>query len=681
MLTTQRVTHIRVPPHRRCFMAFVVLISALSAVRAADPPNAKRLPVPDNAARDKALASVRNVFKTDIDKAKTPAEQTTLSEKLAKVARETKDDPVARFVLWQLATELATKAGDINAAFAALDEVAKNYDVDELSVKSRTFASLVPRLTVKNYRDALVFVPDLLGRAAGGDRYDVAAAIVDATDTLVDKFGDAGVKKEWTPIKREVEGLKKSYADVPAANKTLDGKVTDPAANLIVGRYLLAKGDWEQAMSYLALSNDPQYQDVAVKELSQPKDFAGRLAIADGWWTVGEADKTLLKDRFQAHAAEWYQLSLADASGLTKVKIQTRLTEAGKIAKPPLAIKASLKSVPTSFTNSIGMKLNLIPAGEFLMGSPETERGHNGTERQHRVKITKPFYMAVYPVAQEEYEKVMGTNPSRFAINGDHREKVVGLRTGRFPVENVTWFDAQDFCNRLGNREAKLYRLPTEAEWEYACRSGTTTAFNFGDACNGTQGNCKGTVPYGNIDKGPNLARPTPVGMYKPNALGLYDMHGNIWQWVTDWHIDDYYGKSPLQDPTGPASALDRVTRGGAWDTDPIICRSAERGHTSPANHNPNLGFRVIRDISTEQSSKREVAPTVVVSARWGDGTIWADVTKIAQEAVAKGDLVWANNDYFKGDPTPGKRKHLEVTYEKDGRRSTVKIEENEAFK
>jgi len=223
-------------------------------------------------------------------------------------------------------------------------------------------------------------------------------------------------------------------------------------------------------------------------------------------------------------------------------------------------------------TNSIGMKMVLIPAGEFMMGSPE---GEGGTlERpQHRVRITKPFYLGVYEVTQEQYEKVMGANPSEFL--GPTR-----------PVERVTWDGAVNFCRKLGQQEGKSYRLPTEAEWEYACRAGTTTQYGFGD-------DVSALGEYAWYNK--NAKSTHPVGGKRANGWGLYDMHGNVREWCADWHAPGYYAVSPAEDPIGPDSGTTRVLRGGAWTDRPVVLRSGFRDCVKPVTRRSVSGFRAAR--------------------------------------------------------------------------------------
>jgi formylglycine-generating enzyme required for sulfatase activity len=229
-------------------------------------------------------------------------------------------------------------------------------------------------------------------------------------------------------------------------------------------------------------------------------------------------------------------------------------------------------------TNSIGMKLRLIPAGEFMMGSPATESGRSDNETQHRVTLTKPFYLGVTEVTQEQYQKVMVTNPS----------KVKGPQN---PVERVNWAEAVEFCGKLSAMPAEktaghVYRLPTEAEWEYACRSGTATAYGFGD-------DASRLGDYGWFE-GNSDSRTHPVGEKKPNAWGLYDMHGNVWEWCQDRYGD--YPSGSATDPTGATSDLYRVRRGGGWYGNAGYCRSAGRGRgDSPEGRYDRLGFRVLR--------------------------------------------------------------------------------------
>jgi formylglycine-generating enzyme required for sulfatase activity len=244
--------------------------------------------------------------------------------------------------------------------------------------------------------------------------------------------------------------------------------------------------------------------------------------------------------------------------------------------------------------NSIGMRLVRIPAGEFLMGSPDTEANADEDERpQHRVRISRPFFLGCYEVTQAEYQLVMGSNLSWFSSEGGGREQVTGKGTARYPVDMVSWEDAVEFCRRLSaipeERAARrVYRLPSEAEWEYACRAGSKTSFATGETISSREAN---------IANGRSLAPeegvPVPVGSFRPNAFGLYDMHGNVWEWCSDWYAFTYYQSSPQVDPPGPQGGTGHVVRGGDWHFGPQTARSANRDFIRATRRDLGNGFRV----------------------------------------------------------------------------------------
>jgi formylglycine-generating enzyme required for sulfatase activity len=276
-------------------------------------------------------------------------------------------------------------------------------------------------------------------------------------------------------------------------------------------------------------------------------------------------------------------------------------------ALPPLAASLSSAGGPTpdaevlDLGGGVKLELVLIQPGTFRMGSPEGEKERNPFERdfdaeqRHEVEITRPFYLGKYPVTQEQYQALTGKNPSHFSRGGDGKDRVKGLADRdlrRLPVEGIHWDDAQAFCRLLRRKTGKDCRLPTEAEWEYACRAGTSTPFHFGASLNGEQANCDGRSPYGTDRKGPYLGRTTPVGSYPPNAFGLFDMHGNVWQWCQDYYgpYGDLGKKDPLR---GEKDKQERhVLRGGSWYTRAMRCRAAARLPDAP-DCRDDLGFRV----------------------------------------------------------------------------------------
>ena len=290
-----------------------------------------------------------------------------------------------------------------------------------------------------------------------------------------------------------------------------------------------------------------------------------------------------------------------------------------KKAKEHQAAWAKYLGMPVEITNSIGMRLVLIPPGEYGMGSPkeviEDEMLTPGTEDWwyksalpgegplHRVQITKPFYLGEQAVTQEEYQRVMGTNPSDYSATGHHKDEVRGQDTKRLPVENVSWDHAAEFGRKLSEMPEekalrRIYRLPSEAQWEYACRAGTTGRWYFSPASavrtprEEKKNEEKMLSDYGWFD-GNSGGRTHAVGRKQPSPWGLYDMYGNVWQWCQDWYDQEYYAELPADDPAGPLVGLNRVCRGGNCRDSARGCRSAVRNSIPQGHESFGVGFRV----------------------------------------------------------------------------------------
>ena len=258
------------------------------------------------------------------------------------------------------------------------------------------------------------------------------------------------------------------------------------------------------------------------------------------------------------------------------------------ISGPASPAPGSSGSRETITVSSIGYKMVYLEPGTFMMGSPSSEPGRHGGETRHRVTLTKGFYIGATEVTQGQWKKMMGSNPSENP--GDD-----------CPVEQVSWEDCQQFIQKLNRLEGTdKYRLPTEAEWEYACRAGSETAYCFGSGA----GQLDQYAWYDDNSRG----RAHPVGLKKPNAWGLYDMHGNVLEWCQDWYDGGIYPSGSVTDPTGPSSGIwlllrapPRVCRGGSWggswNYDAKDCRSAVRYTGSPGDRYDFLGLRLARDL------------------------------------------------------------------------------------
>jgi formylglycine-generating enzyme required for sulfatase activity len=266
-----------------------------------------------------------------------------------------------------------------------------------------------------------------------------------------------------------------------------------------------------------------------------------------------------------------YRMTSTPNIALTAMLLLITAIGCNSAAPPtPAALAPPVPADPTPYINSIGMTFNPVTPGEFIMGSPPDETGHDADETQHKVRLTKSFLLSVYQVTQSEYSAVMGTNPSYF--RGDD-----------LPVESISWDEAAAFCKKLSELEGKTYRLPSEAEWEYACRAGSSGPYA-GD---------------GNLDDigwylGNSGSETHPVGSLQPNAWGFYDMQGNVWEWCADWYGP--YAAGDATDPTGPPTGTTRVLRGGSLDYGPEFARAAFRNWYTPETKLYYIGFRVVLD-------------------------------------------------------------------------------------
>lgn len=299
-------------------------------------------------------------------------------------------------------------------------------------------------------------------------------------------------------------------------------------------------------------------------------------------------------------------------------------------------------------TTSIGLKLVRIPAGEFMMGGAEPAEAlaaaFSAYKRpaeyfkdeypRHRVKITKPFYLGRSEVTIGEFKKFVAESGYKTQAETDEgadtprgtggwgynaetgkmegRDRRFNWKNPGFeqaddqPVLDVTWYDAVEFCKWLGKKEGKTFRLPTEAEWEYACRAGTQSRYNVGDDPAALTKNANVLNDVGrsefphvhelDIPKNGKHKFTAPVAGFAPNPFGLYDMHGNVWEWCADWYGEDYYAHSPVEDPQGPKEGTKRVRRGGAWNSFPLWARASFRNWNVPQSRCVNLGFRVLME-------------------------------------------------------------------------------------
>jgi formylglycine-generating enzyme required for sulfatase activity len=286
----------------------------------------------------------------------------------------------------------------------------------------------------------------------------------------------------------------------------------------------------------------------------------GALGYRIYWLNTGANPTKATGNRILGAASPYDHTGLAGGTEYRYVVTATNI--GGESAESAVAT-----ATPMIGTNIAGISFVWVPAGSFEMGSTN---GDPDEEPVHAVQITRGFWMGQYEITQAQYSNTVGTNPSTFS--GANR-----------PVEYVRWYGASNFCDLLSAQTGMTVRLPTEAEWEYACRAGTTTVYHTGD-----------TISSGDANINTAIGSTTDVGNYAPNAFGLYDMHGNVFEWCNDWYASGYYAVSPPSDPPGAASGTFRISRGGCWKYPASICRTARRQDYTPNSFGDDIGFRVV---------------------------------------------------------------------------------------
>jgi len=392
-------------------------------------------------------------------------------------------------------------------------------------------------------------------------------ALIERQQALLDSLD---VKEAQTQIR----ALQAAQAELKSQHATLQAeakKVREQASILEQGLTLLDKAkQWESRIDDLEKSSQQRVKD-----------------LAD---SVNQVKEEVLK-QFPDKAKQW-ETRIDELERSSQKRAKDLADSVNQVKEEILKKFPAAPGGQATYINKLGMKFVYIAPGEFMMGSPETEMERHSDETLHKVRLTKGFYLGVYEVTQGEYRRITGSNPSYFSRIGLGREQVKDLEESRLPVECVTWDDAVKFCRLLSTQDERTYRLPTEAEWEYACRAGTMTPFSYGDTCNASQANCDGTGRYGNSELGVFRNRTNAVGSFPPNSWGLYDMHGNVAEWCQDSYKS--FSSEPATDPLDILDESDRIARGGNWYLYPKDCRSAMRAASRRHHSTARTGFRVV---------------------------------------------------------------------------------------
>ena len=477
-------------------------------------------------------------------------------------------------------TGVSTQGGTNRYAFSEFFQIRQGQTT---FINDLTFTDTPPRKP-----ESLTLLPEtrlMTGALGQTNRVRVIARFADATTNNV------AAKTAWTTYR---------VSNPAIVTVTPDGEVVSKARGVV---YVTAVNEGATATVQIGVSPDDSLTTV----VGIVRDTNG-VAVAGATVSVGALGLTAVTDAEGRFSIGGVPTGLG-AITVTAVLLRTGAT--------PLVAVSTLAPRPGGLTDAGVMLaqpgfpgMAYIPPGTFVMGSPNSERERSGNETQHTVTLTNGFWVGQNEVTQGEWVDVVGNSPSYFRngqtpTNGGTGGPVTNEL--RHPVERVSWTDATNYCVRLTARERLAgripadyaYRLPTEAEWEYACRGGTTSAFHYGKALRGGMANFNAYYEY-DADVGEiflqtttnYLGRTSMVESYTPNAHGLKDMHGNVWEWCSDWYGD--YPSGSVTNPVGPATGIGRVYRGGSWITGGWGCRSAYRGFNDPGFRLIFIGFRVV---------------------------------------------------------------------------------------
>jgi len=619
--------------HRRLASIVVLAFGVIAGANRVTAQN--KSPIPDVPAQETARKAASEIYAGRFAQTKTVAEKTALATEIIGAASKVPNGSADQYILLKIAGDMAAGAGDATTAIRAAETLAKQFDASLTKLKAESLLTAASRATVSaQHKVVAELAVTVAADLADADEYEAAIQLCDAAQASAREAKLIPLGKELANKANDLKDKEKAALEYKEAEAVLENNPTEPASNLAAGRYLcFVKNDWEQGVSYLALGGAPELRMAAVLELRKANSAEQQAAIGDAWWAAAETKTGEERDSLRLRAGFWYRKAEPNVqAGLGRLKITERLSEIATLGRdipttppkaaapkePPLAIApfdeetakerqtawAKHLGVPVVQTNSVGMRLAIIPPGEFDMGSAADGVVRVPSEApKHRVRITRPFLLGLCEVTQGEYGRVIGNNPSEFKPRDSNVYRPSDLYR---PVESVTWELAVAFCRRLGELPAekengRVYRLPTEAEWEYACRAGTTTLYSFGDN--------PGLLDQYAWWRGNSGSTTHPVGQKKPNAFGLFDLHGNVAEWCNDWQAS--YSPDLSVDPKGPMNAKERILRGGGFSLQADAYRSAARSDEPPQYSSNGLGFRVVCDRISAPREARVLSASV----------------------------------------------------------------------
>jgi formylglycine-generating enzyme required for sulfatase activity len=553
---------------------------ATTPAHAAAESKPERWPLPDEAARAAAADQLQANFSRELTTATTKQSRVGLARKLLAAAGALADEQATsaeRYALLHRARQLAVEAEDLNLALALADELSSRYAVERLDERLAVYESASKRLKAAPARaDLAERLADEGAEALLLGQPQQAEAIFAALKRNIVPFKQPTLKKRIDALAALANKRQAERVAFEQAASRLSADPADPEAKRLMGVQLcLRKDEFKRGLALLAASADDRLAALAELEQTEPAAAAEQAQLADKWWDYAAHAKADQKTLATRRALDWYEIALPQLAGAARKKAETRLSA----AKDPLG-ELLPRTLIVSLAEDCELRLKLIPAGTFVMGSSVSEANRGPDETQHTVLLTRPFYISETELTQLQTQRSTGDLFGFFP--GD---------PAVMPAAGLSWHSCQSICDRLtqlGAARRLTFRLPTEAEWEYACRAGTTTAYSSGDSPT-----VLNDYAWSRVD---DDLKAHPVATRKPNAFGVYDMHGNLNEWCADW-----YGPHPtdgklLVNPRGPLQGDQRVWRGGSWYEFAPSHRSAARFHSAPGSGDRILGVRVVCD-------------------------------------------------------------------------------------
>ncbi len=560
---------------------------------APEPTKPRRPPVPDAATLRASESAARKTF--SIDQAKTPKDKGDLARTILNATAGSAPGDPDFYARLRAARDLAAAAADPRTALLAIDTMAGAFEVDAAEEK----VLLLTKATVRA-PDASVWARACLEAArqmSAGDEHEAAGKVAARAESLAVAAKDLPLRdeareriKEYTECRREWDRIKPSLA-------TLKSAPDDPAACTAIGRYLcLFKEDWDKGLPLLAKGTDGPLKSLAEQEVAKPADAAAQAAIGEGWAVQSEKELQTPKARAKAHAVDWLERSLPGLSGPAKTAAEKRLSQLGSLLG---------SKTPPVLELGGGVRVDLIycKAGSFMMGTSDgpSEPWLQDARPLHKVELTRSFFLGKFEVTRGQFTafvKATGyvTDGEKMGLSwgrqptgqwgenpGVSWKKMYFPQTDDDPVLAMSWNDAKAFCDWVSAITKRKVRLPTEAEWEYACRAGSGGGWWFGDPSK--------MAEYGWNREVSNDYTSKPVGQKKPNPWGFYDMYGNAWEWCLDW-AGTYKG-ADARDPEG-SPADTRAVRGGCYESAISGCQSWTRLAVGLGTPMIPAGFRVL---------------------------------------------------------------------------------------